>query len=87
MPLLLCASFALVQANDAPHVIVNSGVSGIWVLANISYAGMRAQNSRDRFWRTMAFVFGLPGTIVTLLAVGEGSNRAYGVDLPGRSKP
>ncbi len=59
----------------------NVGVSGIWVLANISYAGMRAQNNPDVLWRILSFIFGLPGTIVTLLAVREGSMRAYGVNL------
>lgn len=64
--------------------VIHTGVSGIWVLANISYAGMLAQNNPDRVWRIIAFLAGLPGTIVTAFAVKEGSMRAYGVDLrPG----
>jgi hypothetical protein len=63
----------------------STGVSGVWVLANISYAGMRAQNNRDRFWRTVAFVFGLPGTLVSFIFVDEGSDRAYGISLPPRN--
>ena len=51
------------------------------MLANISYAGMLAQNNPDRGWRIIAFIFGLPGTLVSALAVKEGSMRAYGVQL------
>ena len=60
----------------------NTGASGIWILANISYAGMRAQGSRSKGWRIVAFIFGFPGTLITLLAVDENSERAYGIDLP-----
>jgi len=38
-------------------------------LANVSFAGMSA------LWRTLAFIFGLPSTIVTFLGVDEGGNR------------
>lgn len=65
----------------------NTGISGLWVLANVSFAGMRAQNNRSVFWRTLAFIFGLPGTIVTFFAVAEGSDRAYGIDLPRKGRP
>ena len=59
------------------------GVSGFWVLANISYAGMRAQSDVNTGgWRVLAFILGLPGSILTFFAVKEGSERAYGVDLP-----
>jgi hypothetical protein len=37
--------------------------------------------------RTLSFIFGLPGTIVTFFAVCEGSEHAYGVDLPERELP
>ncbi len=60
----------------------NTGASGIWILANISYAGMRAQGSQSHWWRFFAFIFGFPGTLVTWLAVDENSERAYGVALP-----
>jgi hypothetical protein len=60
------------------------GVSGVWVLANFSYAGMRAQGSPSKGWRIAAFIFGLPGTLITFFAVKEGSERAYGVDVPKR---
>jgi uncharacterized membrane protein YhaH (DUF805 family) len=66
--------------------IRDTGISGLWVLANVSFAGMRAQNNPSVFWRTLAFIFGLPGTIVTFFVVGEGSERVYGIDLPRRDK-
>lgn len=60
----------------------DTGVSAIWILANLCYAGMRAQNSSNTLGRVLAFLFGLPGTLLTWLIVREGSERAYGVDLP-----
>jgi len=63
--------------------IGQTGVSGLWVLANFSYAGMKAQGEINAGgWRVLAFIFGLPGSLVTLFVVKEGSERAYGVDLP-----
>lgn len=59
-----------------------TGGSAIWILANLCYAGMRAQDSANGLGRVLAFLFGLPGTLVTWLVVREGSERAYGVDLP-----
>ena len=70
------------QAMDGGTTVRTSGISGIWVLANVSFAGMRAQGSRNTFWRLMAFLFGLPGTLLTLLVVPYGGERAYGVDIP-----
>ena len=82
-----CASTALAQASATTQSHVrDTGISGLWVLANISYAGMRAQNNPNRLWRILAFIFGLPGTIITFFAVGEGSDRAYGIDLPRRRR-
>jgi hypothetical protein len=69
------------QADPTQIHIGNVGVSGIWILANFSYAGMRAQNWSSVVWRIVAFIFGLPGTLVTFFAVKEGSERAYGVDV------
>ena len=83
-----CSSAALAQASgSAQSQIQNTGISGLWVLANVSFAGMRAQNNPSVAWRTLAFIFGLPGTIVTFFAVAEGSDRAYGIDLPRRGRP
>ena len=60
----------------------NTGVSGIWILANISYAGMRAQDHPSAVWRIVAFIFGFPGTLITFFAVKDGGERAYGIDIP-----
>jgi len=80
---MTCTSAALAQVSTTTQSqIQDTGISGLWVLANVSFAGMRAQNNRSVLWRTLAFIVGLPGTIVTLFAVAEGSQRAYGVDLP-----
>jgi len=62
----------------------DTGVSAIWILANISYAGMRAQNSPSSGWRVVSFIFGFPGTLLTFLAVREGGERAYGIVIPKR---
>lgn len=83
-----CTSSALAQVSAIPQSQVrDTGISGLWVLANISFAGMRAQNNRSVLWRTLAFLFGLPGTIVTFFVVNEGSERAYGIDLPKKGRP
>jgi hypothetical protein len=77
---LIASSHAF--AADGVERVGNTGVSGIWILANMSYAGMRAQGSQSHWWRFFAFIFGFPGTLVTWLAVDENSERAYGVSLP-----
>jgi len=74
---------ASTSGHTAP-ISVGTGVSAIWILANISYAGMRAQGSQSYGWRTVAFIFGFPGTLVSLLVVPAGGERAYGIDLPRR---
>src|ERR1019366_2262805 len=86
--LISCSSAALAQASgSAQSQIQDTGISGLWVLANISFAGMRAQNNQSVLWRTVTFILGLPGTIVTFFAVAEGSDRAYGIDLPRKRRP
>jgi hypothetical protein len=60
----------------------NAGASGIWVWANVCYAGMRAQNNPSVGWRVLSFIFGFPGTFITWLVVDEGGERAYGIELP-----
>jgi hypothetical protein len=60
----------------------DAGVSGLWVLANFCYAGMRAQAHPSTGWRVVSFIFGFPGTLVSMLVIAEGGERAYGVDLP-----
>lgn len=75
---------ALAQAGAQAAAARQTGVSGIWLLANLTYAGMRAQSSPNFLGRVLAFFFGLPGTLLTWLVVDEGSERAYGVELPRR---
>jgi hypothetical protein len=67
---------------QAPRQASNVGASGLWVLANICFAGMRAQNSPSSGWRVVAFIFGFPGTLITYFVVDEGSERAYGIEIP-----
>jgi hypothetical protein len=75
-------AFAADGAERTVTHVGNTGASGIWILANISYAGMRAQGSQSHWWRFFAFIFGFPGTFITWLVVDENSERAYGVALP-----
>ena len=82
--LMATAADAQDAVEDTTVTVRNTGVSGLWVLANVSYAGMRAQNSQSKGWRIIAFIFGLPGTISTWLIVKEGGERAYGVEIPRR---
>ncbi len=84
--LLLLLVPAAAHASGIVSTSQNTGVSGIWMLANISYAGMRAQN-HPSVWRLIAFLVGFPGTLITLLAVNEGGERAYGVDIPKKANP
>jgi len=86
--LMMAPTTVLAQSVErAQETARETGVSGMWILANISYAGMRAQNNRNGGWRIVSFIFGLPGTLLTFLAVAEGGERAYGVELPRRVLP
>jgi hypothetical protein len=76
------AAFAQEPFGINPTTMTNTGVSGIWILANISYAGMRAQGSNQAGWRIVAFIFGLPGTLLTFLVVSDSGGSAYGIQLP-----
>jgi hypothetical protein len=79
MPAWATAAETMAQA---PRSAGNVGASGLWVLANICFAGMRAQNSSSTGWRIVAFIFGFPGTLITYFVVDEGSERAYGIEIP-----
>ena len=62
---------------------ITHGVSAFYVLCNVSYAGMRAQNlEENKYWRYAAFIGGFGWSFATLITVQEGSKRAYGIDLP-----
>lgn len=65
----------------------DTGVSALWILANISYAGMKAQGHPGFGWRCLSFIFGFPGTLISLFVVREGGERAYGIDLPRHQPP
>jgi hypothetical protein len=62
--------------------IQDTGVSALWILANISYAGMKAQGHPSIGWRVLSFIFGFPGTLLSLIVVSENGGRAYGIQLP-----
>jgi hypothetical protein len=64
------------------RAVGNTGVSALWILANISYAGMRAQSNPSTGWRILSFIFGFPGTLVSFFVISGGSDRAYGIDIP-----
>ena len=76
-PQVAAAAEAADQARD-------TGVSAMWLLANFSYAGMRAQNHPSQGWRVLSFIFGFPGTLLSFLVVPEGEERAYGVEISRR---
>lgn len=64
-------------------IVFTIGSGTLWSLANISYAGMRAQGQDKTWgWRKIAFVWGFPSTFITYLFVEYGGKRAYGIDLP-----
>ena len=82
MTLIHTMVYAQGSVNGGAVNVETGGSSAIWIFANISYAGMRAQKSRSVVWRIIAFIFGFPGTLLTWIVVGEGSERAYGIELP-----
>jgi hypothetical protein len=84
MTLIHTMVYAQGSVNSGTSNVETGGSSAIWIFANISYAGMRAQGSPSMGWRIISFIFGFPGTLLTLLIVREGSERAYGIELPKR---
>jgi hypothetical protein len=86
VPVVMTLLHAMVYAQDSVNSgtsnVGTGGTSAIWIFANISYAGMRAQNSSSAGWRVISFIFGFPGTLLTWLIVDEGGERAYGIELP-----
>jgi hypothetical protein len=61
------------------------GMSAVWIFANLSFTAMRAQGRGSSFWKVLTFIFGFPGTLLTLLVVTKGGERAYGIDMPRKS--
>jgi len=80
VPLVTWANTTGTTAQDAG----DSGASALWIFANLSYAGMRAQNSSSKAWRIIAFIFGFPGTLLSFFVVDEGGERVYGIEMPRR---
>lgn len=78
----LAAATEGVSPSQTQQSVRYTGVSAVWILANISYAGMRAQKNPNRGWRILSFLFGFPGTLLTYFVVPEGGERAYGIDIP-----
>jgi len=65
------------------QIYIRYGVGPIWIMCNILYACMRAQNKPENSWlRVLTFLGGFPHSIVSFLAVDEGKERVYGVDIP-----
>jgi hypothetical protein len=78
------SSSAAAQQNYSHTAAGEGGVSAIWIFANLSFTGMRAQDAGGIFWKFITFILGFPGTLLTLLLVRRGSERAYGIDMPRR---
>ena len=55
------------------------------VFANLSFTGMPDQVTGTTFWKVVTFIFGFPGTLLTLFVVARGSERAYGIDMPRKT--
>ena len=75
---------SVVSAADSSSTTpgTEGGVSAVWIFANLSFTGMRAQAKGTTVWKVIAFIFGFPGTLLTLLVVNKGAERAYGIDMP-----
>ena len=84
MTLVHTMVYAQGSVNSGTLNVETGGSSAIWIFANISYAGMRAQNNPSVWWRIISFIFGFPGTLLTWIIVQQGSERAYGIELPKR---
>jgi hypothetical protein len=76
---------ALAQGTSGPAG-TEGGASAIWIFSNLSFTGMRAQDTGTTFWKVVTFIFGFPGTLLTLLVVPRGSERAYGIDMPRKAR-
>lgn len=75
---LLWVSLCVASAAGAQSAVQvrETGASGIRLLANFCYTGMRAQEHPSVGWRLVSFIFGLPGTLLTWNLVPESEERA-----------
>lgn len=62
------------------------GASAIRIFANLSFTRIWAQNHPSTFRKVVSFIFGFPATLLTLVVVDRGSERAYGADMPRRTR-
>jgi hypothetical protein len=58
------------------------GIDAVWVFANLSFTGMRTQAKGSMFWKVVTFIFGFPGTLLTLLLVNKGSDGLMELTCP-----
>jgi len=80
---MAAGAFTAGAADFPPNVSgTQGGASATWIFANLSFTGMRAQDKGTTFWKVVTFIFGFPGTLLTLMVVERGSQRAYGIDMP-----
>jgi hypothetical protein len=84
MLILACRPLFAFQSIDSIHTGSEGGASAVWIFANLSFTGMRAQDRGSTFWKVVSFIFGFPATLLTLMIVQRGSERAYGIDMPRR---
>jgi hypothetical protein len=86
--LAFCTLQSDVSVPEFGPVTINNGTeiggSAVWIFANLSFAGMRARASDSNGWLIVSFIFGFPCTLLSLLVVEKGGERAYGIDMPRR---
>lgn len=75
------------QSSSSVPAGSEGGGSAVWIFANLSFTAMRAQNKGSGFWKVVTFICGFPGTLLTLIVVEKGSERAYGIDMPRKQMP
>jgi hypothetical protein len=62
------------------------GLGGYSVFWALLYSVWRAQNYQKKVWRAVAFLGGLPITLLSYFVVAEASDRAYGIELPRQKR-
>jgi hypothetical protein len=59
-------------------VVVKRGVSAAWLFGNVFYATWRSQDSHPLL-RKVAFVLGLPLSMLSFLLVSKGGGDVFGI--------
>ena len=75
-------AFAQETVQNVYYSTSNPLALAIWIFANISYAGMKAQSHPSTGWRVVSFIFGFPGTLLSFFVVKESSEKMYGIEVP-----